>query len=294
MWSQSDTQINRGKDFSVYFGTNGDNISTIYFQLMYSPDGHGWYPLGEITTSDSQTVQINDLPGGSNSKLILLASDGLKTVAFEGSTIDVPHKAPVLSWRHHAGIVRTSTTLPDPNDPKSQYSSTFGTVPYNGSVGSPIHLSVGVQNEWGRIISNPIAEWTIYDNNNQVVRTIKDQVDFINFKLGKPGNYLVKVTMTDPNTGVSSTISVDLKVEKAIIAASEVEYQSFLKAIENVHANYGVSSTSSSTTPPQVTESDNGNPLSLPLDPISIILGIGFAVMVINTRHSNQIKLSKY
>lgn len=81
----------------TWTASDADN-NQLTFRAFYSADnGQSWQPLSGDLTVTRYTVDTNQLPGGNNARIRILASDGINTGVAEVGSLNVPRKAPKVT-----------------------------------------------------------------------------------------------------------------------------------------------------------------------------------------------------
>lgn len=82
---------------SVAWQANDADGDDLLFSLLYSPDnGATWHPVASGLTGNSFEVDVSLLPGGSQGKIKVLATDGYNTTESDSAgTFTVPNQPPV-------------------------------------------------------------------------------------------------------------------------------------------------------------------------------------------------------
>lgn len=76
----------------TWTASDADN-DTLYYHVEYSTDGQKWHTLATKLTAAAFSVDFSNLPGGSQARIRVTASDGINSTSAESGTFSVPLKA---------------------------------------------------------------------------------------------------------------------------------------------------------------------------------------------------------
>ncbi|MGM0591916.1 MAG: PKD domain-containing protein [Halobacteriota archaeon] len=214
--------------------------TTLRKRLMYTPDGVTLYPYGPSFTESEYTAGFEDLPGGEEAQFVLLVSDGVQTKLVESPTFAVPHAPPTVSIDRNERWVRvdeptkqrgadsTGTTDGEPDDRSPVFEKV--TRPVETTVGARVALDAAGQDEFGRELSGKTLRWSVVDQNGERVSSVEQSTGTrFAHRFTKPGTYTVSVVAIDPETELTATDSIQVRVSTPPLP-TQTEYDAFEKA----------------------------------------------------------------
>ena len=81
--------------YTITWTANDPDDDPLTYSVLYSPDGSDWMPIGATITQTQLTVNAAELPGSTNARIRVLASDSVNTSADESDApFTVGHKPP--------------------------------------------------------------------------------------------------------------------------------------------------------------------------------------------------------
>ena len=279
-----------------------DNSTTMYSEIVYSPDGENWIPISTPTTNTSDYFMINRLPGSPNARLGVLMSDGINTNIAISKAYNIDPFTPDIRFIDVNRFVKNQD--PNPDDP---FNLTM-TAPFiNATEGTNLMLSVHANDQYGNIIPFGNYDWVVKDATGVEKASYESFGARFPFKFGEAGDYTVTATVTDPNTGFSSSASLKVQIIPRVNLHLETSYQKFISALQFAREKFysstsnpssGITSTStgtssgtsstgksseiSSSDTPTVGVTTPTNPLPFP---ITVIFGAFLATYMIRKRY---------
>ena len=97
--------------YTITWATSDADGDPLTYSVLYSPDGSNWMPIGATTTETQLAVNAAELAGSTNTRIRVLASDGVNTSADESdASFTVERKPPQVFI---ISPEADSATLPD-------------------------------------------------------------------------------------------------------------------------------------------------------------------------------------
>ncbi len=75
---------------------NDPDGDKLYYTVEYSNDGITWIVLESELTDTKLSIDVGELPGGEQSRIRIIASDGINSAFTESATFNVPYQAPEI------------------------------------------------------------------------------------------------------------------------------------------------------------------------------------------------------
>lgn len=187
-------------------------------RLLYSPDGETWLPYGRAFTNATVNATFAGLPGGETARFRLLATDGLDTEWVDSGTFAVAPAGPEVSIRRaeEYAVTRSESTgeYESPLDDYPITSVERNPDPVPATLGAPVRLDASAQDELDRRFTAETAgtyvEWAVRPPNG-TFRTVGTGLQFRG-RFHQRGTHLVRVTATDPATGLEATDEIAVNV----------------------------------------------------------------------------------
>lgn len=267
--------INRGENATVFWNV-ADNSTTVYSQLMYTPDGVAWYPLGQPTTDFKATVNIHSYRGSNNAQIQILVSEGLSTTAIATDTFVLDNKPPTVEIRRDD---RYDTIV----DPVDLDQNDMVEKPIHSLIGSTVNLYAFSQDEYGWELPDDSFNWKVLDGTGMILYEVSSARKTFTHVFDTPGTYRIIVTGTDPDTGLQATDEIQVEIETVPFVGSKADLQSFTNALHLARENYDTvtSETTDETddqNPSETNTSNNPVNASLPLNiyiPVAAVVILG-------------------
>lgn len=153
-----------------------DNTTNIYHQLLYSPNGLDWHPIGSETLNNETMVNFRNVPGSNSGILRLMISDGVK-VEYIDRSISLSDLPPILRMSNE-------------------------NLELNALVGSTISNQAIIKDPEGEMQD---MKWVIKKDNFVVYEASSK---FLTYNLLEPGEYTIEFSAKDQSNNSVSWSSV--------------------------------------------------------------------------------------
>lgn len=226
-------EFDRGRTYELDVVVEAQSESTLYRQLMYSPDGEGWIPYSEVFVEGTPAVEFTDVPGGPAARFMLLVGDGVRTRRFESETFAVDPLPPRVEITRANRLTLESADGADLGGGSHDHGGDGETDGLEGeivNVAGPVETVVGAtvslqahgtSQQWAPLPPAGLA-WTIERQDGEAVQPLASGVGerFIH-RFERPGTYTVTVTGTDPATELTGTDEIDVVVSPPSLPDAE-------------------------------------------------------------------------